>query len=60
MEHLRKFTDAPTVAATPGDKHYADPDQLAIQRMVRKRKGSWWLLPKDLKADGEADTGGGN
>lgn len=44
---LRKFTDAPTVQAS--DQHFADPDRLAIQRFVRKRKGSWWLLPKDLK-----------
>lgn len=48
---LRKFTDAPTVQAKSDDPHFADPDRLAIQRFVRKKKGSWWLLPKDLKTD---------
>ena len=49
---LRKFTDAPPVQADSDDRDFADQDQLAIQRFVRKKKGSWWLLPKDLKEEG--------
>lgn len=56
VESLRKFTDAPAVERTVGDPHFADPDRLAIQRFVRQKKGSWWLLPKGLKV--EEDEGG--
>ncbi len=51
VESLRNFTDAPTVQATADDPHYSDPDRLAIQRFVPKKKGNWWLLPKDLKVE---------
>jgi hypothetical protein len=34
----------------------SEVEQLSIQRIVRKRKGIWWQLPKDLKtADEESD-----
>jgi hypothetical protein len=51
VEELKAFSDAPTdESATPTD--VLDLDQLSIQRLVPKRKGSWWLLPKDLKVEG--------
>lgn len=53
VDSLRKFTDAPTVELTSDDSHFSDPDRLAIQRLVRKKKGSWWQLPKDLKIEND-------
>ena len=51
VDQLRQVTDAPTDDAPLGVDFDAGLDQLAIQRMVPKRKGNWWLLPKDLKVD---------
>lgn len=56
VESLRSFTDAPTVQAGVGDPHFEDPDRLAIQRYVPKKKGSWWLLPKDLKVEDDSEA----
>ena len=53
VKHLRKFTDAPTINTNAGMNDDIDLDQMAIQRMVPKHKGSWWLLPKDLKVEGD-------
>lgn len=50
IEHLKSFTNAPTVDPKELDISQ-DLDQVAIQRIIPKRKGSWWLLPKDLKVD---------
>lgn len=51
IKSLQQFTNAPTVQANAGDPHFADPDRLSIERLVPKRKGNWWLLPKDLKVE---------
>lgn len=56
VESLRHFTQAPTVKAEPEDPHFADPDRLSIERFVRKKKGNWWVLPKDLKAEDGGET----
>lgn len=50
VESLIGFTNSPTVDPEEFD-HEEDLNQVAIQRMIPKRKGSWWLLPKDLKAE---------
>lgn len=49
VDHLKRFTDAPTAHAEQVNFTPDDVDVLSIQRMVRQRKGSWWQLPKDLK-----------
>ena len=49
VEHLKRFADAPTVPAEELDFAAGHADVLSIQRMVQKRKGSWWQMPKDLK-----------
>lgn len=51
VEKLRQFTDAPTSEEAAFDVQ--EMNQLAIKRMVPKRKGKWWLLPKDLKVEGD-------
>jgi len=47
--HLTKFTTASPLKTGQVDFTPEDSDVLAIQRLVRKRKGSWWQVPKDLK-----------
>lgn len=46
MEELRKYRDAPTapdVANLPSD----ELDALSIERLVPRKKGNWWLIPKE-------------
>ena len=49
LQHIKGFTDAPTL---PGDQ-MPDPaeelDSLSIQRSIRRKRGSWYQVPKDLK-----------
>lgn len=54
VNHLRRFTDAPTAPPEQIDFAPDDAEVLSIQRMVYKRKGSWWQLPKDLKKTNDA------
>jgi hypothetical protein len=54
LAQLKRWKDAPTderahMEAAPGS--LSDVDSMSIQRLVPKRKGSWWLLPKDLNVD---------
>lgn len=58
VKHLRQFTDSKTVAPPLGQEN-VEIEQMAIQRMVPKRKGNWWLLPKDLKVEDDDAAGGG-
>ncbi|MDZ7863527.1 hypothetical protein [Acidovorax sp.] len=47
VEHLQSFTKAPTapdVASVPSD----DLDSISIERLVPAKKGSWWLIPKEI------------
>lgn len=46
VQHLRKLTDAPT-DTSPSAESDADLENVSIERLVPKKKGSWWLLPKD-------------
>lgn len=51
LEHVRQFTDAPTL---PPDAMF-DPldelDSVSLQRSIRRKRGSWYQVPKDLKDD---------
>lgn len=49
VERLNKFSKAPTLPPEEVDFDPDDGDMLSIHRCVRKRKGSWYQLPKDLK-----------
>ena len=51
VSDLKQWTSAPTSTEPLPDGMRDDPEMLAIHRMVRKRKGSWWQLPKDLKIE---------
>jgi len=57
VQHLRGLSDAPADDSSPVDGD-AELDGLSIQRMVPKKKGNWWLLPKDLNVpDDESQQG---
>jgi hypothetical protein len=51
IDELTSWRDAPTVPGAARDAAIREPDMLTIERRVSKRKGSWWQLPKDLRAD---------
>jgi len=46
---LREIAEAPTASLDSVTSSFNDPDSLTIQRFIPKKKGDWWLLPKDLE-----------
>lgn len=48
VERLKRFTNTPGVPLIEGDLNMKNVDMLSINRRVRKKKGSWWQVPKDL------------
>lgn len=56
VDHLTSFTKAPTapdVAGIPSD----ELQSITIERLVPARKGSWWLIPKNVAdAEGREDV----
>jgi hypothetical protein len=51
IEQLKQLTEASELPPEEVDFDIRDPETLALQRLVRKRKGSWWQLPKDPEPD---------
>jgi len=51
VEELKKETDAYPLPPNEVDVESEDVDMLSIQRIVRKKKGSWHQVPKDLEPD---------
>lgn len=51
VEQLKQLTQASELPPEEVDFDVRDPQALTLQRLVRKRKGSWWQLPKDLEPD---------
>jgi hypothetical protein len=49
VSRLREVREAPSTNPDSAGSSFNDPDSLTIQRFVPKKKGDWWLLPKDLK-----------
>jgi hypothetical protein len=49
VERLTKFSKAPTLRPEEVDFDPEDAEMLSIQRLVRRQKGSWWQVPKNLK-----------
>jgi hypothetical protein len=48
IDDLGSLTEAPELPREQVGFDVQNPDALALQRLVRKRKGGWWQLPKDL------------
>lgn len=51
INQLKQIAEAPELPRDQVDFDPRDPDSLSLNRRVRKQKGSWWQVPKDLKAD---------
>jgi hypothetical protein len=47
VKRAKAFRKQPT-AAGPG-VGMEDPEMVSVERRVRRRRGSWWQVPKDLK-----------
>ncbi len=53
LEQLKKLQNAPTIQQFDGNFDLNNLDMLSIKRTVRKMKGSWWQVPKDLEISNE-------
>ena len=51
INQLRQIQEARELPPDRVDFDPRDTDSLHLSRRVRKRKGSWWQVPKHLKAD---------
>ncbi len=54
LGRLKKFAKAPTLRADEIDFNETNPDALVIERVISKRRGSWWQLPKNLESSEDA------
>ena len=51
VKRLKAFSKQPTVEG-PG-VGMDDAEMVSVERRVRRRRGSWWQVPKDLKDEEE-------
>ena len=49
VAYLKQFTDAPTLLPEEVDFDISAADSMSVKRMVRKTKGSWYQIPKDIE-----------
>lgn len=49
LQEMKALTEAPPLPPEQVDFDTGEPDMLSVERRVRKRKGSWWQVPKSLK-----------
>ena len=49
IERFKDFREQPTLRENKID--IDDAEMISITRMVRKRRGNWWQLPKDFKEE---------
>ncbi|GGE76458.1 hypothetical protein GCM10011533_31080 [Streptosporangium jomthongense] len=49
LEHVKQFTDAPTLPPDGIVDPLDEVDSVSLQRSVRRKRGSWYQVPKDLK-----------
>jgi len=54
VKKLKAFSEQPTMRGpgVPMD----DAEMISVERRVRRRRGSWWQVPKDLKDDDPEET----
>jgi len=53
LKRFKEFRKQPTLSQ--GGMTTEDADMISVSRMVRKKRGSWWQLPKDFKEQPEDD-----
>jgi hypothetical protein len=49
VEHTKKIAEANTLRPDQVDFDLSNPDSLIIKRKVRRKRGKWWQVPKDLE-----------
>jgi hypothetical protein len=49
VDEINMMTDAPALLPEEVDFDPSKAESLTLQRMVRRKKGSWYQVPKDLK-----------
>ena len=55
VEEITRMTEAPPLRPEEVDFDSRNAGYLSIKRLVRKKKGSWWQLPKDFKLNEDAE-----
>jgi hypothetical protein len=48
VKHINTFMDAPALPPEEVDWEPGEAEAVGLQRVIRKRKGSFWQVPKDL------------
>lgn len=51
LKHVKGFTEAPTLSPEMMPDSTEEIDSLSIQRSIKKKRGSWYQIPKDFKSD---------
>lgn len=49
VQHIKGFTEAPTLPPNQMPSTEEELDSLSIQRSIRRKRGSWYQIPKDLE-----------
>jgi len=49
IKRLREFNEAQPITEEQIDFDPSDPDVISLQRSIRRRRGEWWQVPKDLR-----------
>ena len=48
VDRLNAFTEGETISESQMKQTGSEPEAMAIKHIVPRRKGSWYLLPKDF------------
>lgn len=51
VAELRAMSEGAPLSSQEVDFDPNDPDSLVIERIVSRKRGSWWQIPKDLQVD---------
>jgi hypothetical protein len=49
VQHIKGFENAPTLPADQMPDSFDELDSVLIQRSIRRKRGSWYQVPKDLE-----------
>jgi len=48
IQEIENFAKATFTNESQLNQQFLNPDAMIVERQVRKKKGSWWLVPRDL------------
>lgn len=51
VDRVNRVAEAPPINAEDIDFDPADADSMTLKRLIRRKKGSWYQVPKELAAD---------